>query len=722
MGYDEALGVAVDALGRVYIADLHHSRVRRIDPNGTYTIVAGTGNNGSSGDGGPAVNAAIDPRNVALDNAGNLYITDYQNNRIRKVDVNGIITTVAGNGAGGFNGDGVLATNARLSFPSAAVVDNMGNLFIADSYNNRVRKVDVNGIITTVAGTGALQSGGDGGLAVNTPLLQPEDVAVDGSGNIYIAEFNARIRKVGVDGIITTIAGNGTFGFKGDGGLAVNALFGRRSRVDVDPSGNIYVSDRENGRVRRITSDGMINTIAGGFSGDGGQATNAFIRKRYFLNSPSNLTVDKHGNVYVSDRFGDRIRKITPNGLISTVAGDGGKGYTGDGGPATIAQLQHPRGIGFDSTGNLYIVDQYNTRLRKVDVNGVISTVAGSGEANFIDNQINLSSADFYNSNGMAVSKNGTVYIPTFWCILKITPAGVISIVAGRQNNGGFSGDGGLATNAQLNNPSSVTLDKDENLYITDTSNGRIRKVDANGIITTVAGNGNTGYGGDNIPAINSPLYYPYEVAFDPTGNMFFSESGRIRKVDRNGIITTVTEAGLLNNPNGITTDGAGNLYIADTGNRRIQKVTYPIQPTLTINRTTNCSPTSLTITAQPSGEGFSYQFGPGATQIGNTNQAVVTTSGVYSVTVSTPVFGSPAGSTSLSVLTEHMYTVKAGSWNDPTVWSCGSVPDATRKVQLLHVVNLPASYQAEAQRIKYETGSKLNVAAGAKLLLPSAP
>lgn len=727
-------GIAADDAGNVYVADFQNSRVRKIDTNGLVTTVAGTATAGFSGDGGPATGAQLNfPRCVVVDQDGNLYIADSNNNRIRKVSTNGLITTVAGNGVFGFGGDGGPAVNAQLRSPGAIAVDEANNLYIVDTYNYRIRKVDANGTIVTVAGNGAYETGGDGGPAANASLNTPIGVAVDGAGNLYIAQQDSRVRKVNTAGIISAVAGNGTNGFGGDGGLAVNALIGSSPGVKLDPAGNVYIADQNNYRIRRISPDGIITTVAGGFTGDGGPATNAFFRRLLF-DTPANLTVDQTGNVYVMDRFANRVRKVSPSGIVTTAAGTGVNGYAGDGGPAISAQLRHPRDAGLDSLGNLYIADQYNSRIRKIDAGDLITTVAGNGTPYFIENRPGSSSADFYNTSGIAVSKAGVIYVATTNCILKIATTGIISIVAGVTASSGYSGDGGLATNAQLNNPTSVALDASGNLYIADFFNNRIRKVDTKGMISTVAGNGAPGYGGENVLAINSPVTQPYDVAVDAAGTIFISETGyaRIRKVDRNGMMTTVAGNGAngfsgdgalainaqLSNPGGIGLDAAGNLYIADTGNRRVRKVTYPIQPALTASSALNCSTTSVTLTATPSGEGFNYRFGAGAAQIGTTNRAVVSTAGVYSVTVTTPVFGSPAGSATVQVSAMGFYTVKPGAWNDPSVWACSLIPGAGQSARILHQIDLPPNYQAETRAIQYGTGGGLRFATGAKLRL----
>ena len=293
-------------------------------------------------DGGPAVEAELyNPAGVAVDGAGNLYIADASNNGIRKVDSTGTITTIAGTGELGFSGDGGPAVEAELYDPAGVAVDSAGNLYIADSGNQRIRKVDLTGTITTIAGTGEFGFSGDGGPAVEAELHSPRGVAVDSAGNLYIADSrNRRIRKVDSTGTITTIAGTGEFGFSGDGGPAVEAELRSPRGVAVDSAGNVYIADSGNRRIRKVDSTGTITTIAGtgefGFSGDGGPAVEAELR------SPYGVAVDSAGNVYIADVIDQRIRKVDSTGTITTIAGTGEFGFSGDGGPAVEAELRRP--------------------------------------------------------------------------------------------------------------------------------------------------------------------------------------------------------------------------------------------------------------------------------------------------------------------------------------------------------------------------------------------
>lgn len=281
---------------------------------GIITTVAGT-SGGYSGDNGAATSAELAvPNGVAVDSSGNIYIADTGNNRIRKVDTNGIITTVAGDGSVGYSGDNGAATSAQLNYPTGLAVDSRGNIYIADALNDRIRKVDTNGTITTVAGNGWAGYSGDNGPATSAQLTNPLGVAVDSSGNIYIADYSYNIiRKVDTNGIITTVAGDGTQGYSGNNGAATSAELSGPEGVEVDSNGNIYIADSENHKIRKVDINGIITTVAGtdsteynGDNGDNGAATSAW------LYEPRGVEVDSNGNIYIADTNNDRIRKVSP--------------------------------------------------------------------------------------------------------------------------------------------------------------------------------------------------------------------------------------------------------------------------------------------------------------------------------------------------------------------------------------------------------------------------
>ena len=587
---------AVDATGNIFIADEENCVIRKMDIDGIIATVAGNGLPGYSGDGGAATNAGLTfPNGVAVDASGNLFIAD--GNRIRKVDINGIITTVAGKGLPGYSGDGSAATNAILYLPSAVAVDAIGNLFIADAGNYRIRKVDRNGIITTVGG-GGTNYPGDGGAATNARLSNPDGVAVDSSGNLFIADGdNQRIRKVETNGTITTVAGNEFYGYYGDGGPATNASLTTPTSVAADAFGNLFIADGN--RIRKVNPSGFIATVAGGVIGDGTAGTNAS------LTSPSGVAVDASGNLFIADTGNSRIRKVGINGVITTVAGNGYKGYTGSGVAAINASFNSPSGVAVDATGNLFIADTYNNRIRKVGTNGIITTVAGNGPSGHVgtysgdDSAATNASLNF--PQGVAVDDFGNLFIADGRNrrIRKVGTNGVITTVGGGGTNA--PGDGGAATNASLY-PSGVAVDRLGNLFISDSGNQCIRKVDVNGIITTVAGNGSIGDSGDGGAATSASLFRPEGVAVDFIGNFFFAEpySARTRKVDPHGVISTLAgngsfgysgDGGAATNaslaaPSSTAVDTKGNVFIADQDNNRIRKVAAAVAnlPSLTLN------------------------------------------------------------------------------------------------------------------------------------------
>jgi sugar lactone lactonase YvrE len=350
------------------------------DAPGTIVTVAGTGKPGFSGDGGPATQAQVQPGGLALDGAGNLYITDWFNNRVRKVDAaTGIITTVAGTGQLGFSGDNGPATAAQLNRPSFVVVDGAGNLFISDFFNHRVRKVDVaTGIITTYAGSGPVDSGtdatgvphgafaGDNGPAADARLDGPIGLAVDARGNLFIEDaYNQRVRKVSPEGVITTVAGNGVDRSSGDGGLATEAGLAVAWGLALDAGGDLFIAETGgaydgphgviSNRVRRVdAATGIITTVAGvggagGFAGDGGKATAAK------LSLPAGLAVDSAGNLFIADQGNYRVRKVGLDGNISTVAGTGKQPYAGDGSLATQTGIRGPGYLAINAAGDLLV-------------------------------------------------------------------------------------------------------------------------------------------------------------------------------------------------------------------------------------------------------------------------------------------------------------------------------------------------------------------------------
>ena len=608
-------GVAVDSQGNVYIGQFEGSQVFKVNPQGIIIVFAGQNFVGSTGDGGPALNAVFSQTiRVAVDSGGNVFVADFGNSRIRRVDAHtGIITTVAGNGSTcpdrtQLCGDGGLATKASLNLPEAVAIDVAGNLFIADRFDFRIRRVDATtGIITTVAGNGTqCISGtcGDGGSAAQASLNNPRGIAVDSTGNLFIGE-GGRIRRVdAATHTITTLV----------------TPTDPPNYIIIEPSGTLLVSGTKSVYRVNITT-ALVTALAGagtscfGFdSGDGGAATAAC------LGFPFSVAEDSTGVIYIGQFNSNRVRKIDASAqhTITTFAG-GGSG--GDGGPAANAILGFPSGGALDLEGNGYINDSANNRIRRVDgVTNTITTVAGNGspnpgapgEAGDGGPAANASLTLNPNNGGTIVDPSGNIFIsdPTSEAVRRVDAvSGIITTFAGGTGCADSTtacGDGGPAASAGMNFPGGLALDQNRNLFIADTDDSRVRRVDAStGIISTVAGNGtscpdSTTACGDGGLATSANLNTPGTVKVDGAGNLFIADTNdfRIRRVDAlTAIITTIAgngtacsnlitpcgDGGLataaeLYLPEGIAVDASGNVFIGDNNVvRRVDATTRTI-------------------------------------------------------------------------------------------------------------------------------------------------
>lgn len=656
--------VAILSLGPLNLAVLAQNTVQ--------TIAGGGPNNL------PALKSSLgSPASVSLDGTGNIYLADPYHGRVLRVDPTGNVAVVAGNGARGgfFNGDGGPAISTALAFPSGAVADRLGNVFIPERSFCSIRKVSaLTGIVSTIAGTRTCGYSGDGGPATSAMLNDPSGVAVDNSGNVFIADtLNCLIREISAStGVISTVAGippdlTGLLhcGYAGDGGLSTGAKVGFANSVAVDGFGNVFIADTTNCAIRKISAaNGVISTVAGtvscGYSGDGGLATGAQ------LSTPNGVAVDSSGNVFIADTSNCVIRMVSSStSRISTVAGNFilGCGYSGDGALAISAQLNQPYGVAVDNSGNTFVADFNNSVIRSVSAStGTISTFAGVTvpDPNHLNKLIGLpmysgdgypapnAELGFLNNTpygaGLATDRAGNIYFADTAnnAVRKISAStGIITTVAG---NGliGFSGDGGPATDSQLFYPRDVSVDASDNIFIMDSGNCVVRKISAStGIISTVAGTVpessgiyHCDFSGDGGPATSAQLY-PIDlltpaggVTVDSSGNIFIADTGNnaIRKVSAStGIIDTVagipcfsvcfvgggdggpaTSANLFS-PYGVAVDGVGNIFIADTSDFAVREV-------MALNGNIYTVAGNI-----PLGNGFSGDGGPaGAAQIRN--------------------------------------------------------------------------------------------------------
>jgi len=590
-------GITVDSAGNVYISDYNNFVIRKVTTANTITTIAGeAGQCNYNGDGSPATTKNLcHPIGLAVDTSNVLYIADAGNCRIRKLSGTNI-STVAGNGVCGYSGDNGSAISAEINQAGGIAVDSSFNLYIYDTFNYAIRKVTKsNAKITTIAGT-HLSSGfsGDGGLATDAKIAQGQNLIVNSAGTIVTIadQYNFRIRQFTVGGNITTIAGSGTAGFCGDAGPATSACLYYPQGIGIDSSSNYYIADLDNERIRKFTIGGNINTVAGNGSTTNATITNGIPPTGVVLQYPYAVTQDTTGNVFVADsnNFVDR-ELVKSTNVVNTFAGTGVSGYSGDGGLATAAQIANSYGVVKDSLGNVFIADTYNHIVRKIDTSGKITTFAGVPDrCGYTGDGGAATSAELCYPYGLALDGSNNLYIADQSNhVVREVVAGTINTIAGT-NRAGYAGDGGPATSAQLWNPEGVAVDKAGNVFIADTTNCRIRRIDVvTKIITTFAGSGACTFSGDGIATANA-LNAPGSVQVDANGNVFISDTNnhRLRWVDTSGNMTTFGGTGSasfngdgglattanLYYPSGIYVDSSGNYTVADYYNWRIRGIT----------------------------------------------------------------------------------------------------------------------------------------------------
>lgn len=526
--YGGPTGIAVDNIGNVYVTDMstscvthtcwHDVAIRKISPSGVVTLLTGV-NTGFVD--GPLTVARFSEKisAVAVDGAGNVFVADAGNHAIRKISGDGMVSTLAGNGHAGFADGSGLA--ARFNDVSGVAVDGAGNVYAGDTGNSAIRKISSTGMVTTLAG-GSLGFADGVGAAASFRL--PTEITVGSAGTVYVADSgNNAIRTVAGNGLVTTVAGNGPFKALVDG-VGIAARFNGPEGVATDSNGTIFVADTANNAIRKISSAGVVTTLAGnGIAGllDGTGAAARF-------NSPRGLVLDSVGNVFVADSSSHAIRKISPTGVVTTLAGDGTAGFIN--GPAATARFADPWAVAIDLAGTVYVADRGNYMIRKISLDGIVSTLAGTGHMGCDDADGFGSVASFGYLGGVAVDGSGTVYVSDARCysIRKISSGIVVSTLAGNGQSGSADGTGSAARFSGA--VRGVALDGAGNLYVADGANSAIRKVSPLGVVSTLVG-GIKGF--RDGPGDTARFDAPYGVALDRAGNLFVADTGNsvIRKI-----------------------------------------------------------------------------------------------------------------------------------------------------------------------------------------------
>jgi type IX secretion system substrate protein/NHL repeat-containing protein len=672
-------GLAVDGSGIIYIADRANHSIRKITSSGVVSTLAGSGTFGFA-DGTGAAAQFNNPWGVAVDDSGTVYVADNSNHCIRKITPAGVVTTLAGSGIAGF-ADGT-GTAAQFDQPTDVAVDASGNVYVADFNNQRIRKITSAGEVTTLAGSGIAGYSDATGTAAQFKF--PISIAVDASNTVYVADRdNQLIRKITSSGVVSTLAGSGTAGFADGTGTAAN--FNQPTGITVDASGIFYVSERQNHRIRKITELGS-GQLSGDTTGQSGtydvvfyaddrnnstvdqsftlivntppvftstavvsvndnatysytvaikdinkdaltlsattkpswltlgsnKSVSTLIASSSTMASPKDVAVDASGNIYEVGS-NNQVIKITSAGVTSILAGDTSNNPGSADGVGSIARFRGPEGIALDAQGNLYIADKNNQKIRKVTPTGAVTTLAGSGGFGFLDGVGSV--AQFKNPTGIDVDASGNVYVAdrNNHMIRKITPAGVVTTLAGSGTQGFADGTG---TAAQFNSPTGVAVDASGNVYVADNNNNRIRKITAAGVVSTLAGSG-TNFFADGIGTA-AMFKNPYGLAVDGSGNVYVGDefNNRIRKITPSGAVTTIAgsassgntdgSAALFSSPKGIAVDAFGNLFVADSNNNAIRKEATTI--TLSGDATGQAGNHSIVLTADDGKGGSTTQ------------------------------------------------------------------------------------------------------------------
>ncbi len=559
--FDGPSGIAVDSSGNIYVADTGGSVIREISPGGSVTTIAGLASSTGTADGTGSSARFFNPKGMAADASGNLYVSDYDGTKVRKIAKGGVVTTLAGSGnTGSADGPGAAAEFGSIC---GVAVDGSGNVYVADEGNETIRMITPAGVVSTLAGKTTTRGSADG-TGSAALFSHPTGVSVDGSGNVYVVDSgNSTIRKVTPAGAVTTLAG--TAGSIGSAdGTAGAAQFNAPTMEAIDAAGNIVVADTGNDTIRKVTPGGVVTTIAGTASPGSSDGTGGAAR----FNNPNTVAVDGLGNMYVADTGNNLIRKITPAGVVTSLAGAPGVAGSTDG-AGILARFSSPYGVAVDASGNVYVADAGNDTIRKVTPAGVVTTLAGApGKAGSADGT--GAAAAFNYPEGVSLDGAGNIYVADTGnqTIRKITPAGLVTTLAGSAGKAGYVDATGSA--AQFNQPSGIATDASGNLYVADFNNGTVRKVTPGGVVTSVV--------------ISGTIPYIAGVAVDASGNVYAALLGEIVEVSSGGGLTTlagqelvyggadgVGSAAQFSNPRGLALDASYNLYVADTNNNTVR-------------------------------------------------------------------------------------------------------------------------------------------------------